>query len=383
MAYNPIDKLFGSKPKEPNTQQYIDANGRLVDEYGDYVDSQEQYIPKEYEKLDPNSLSKLGPSAMEGVTTDPAYKNAQMNALKRLQEVGDKGYTVEEESAMNKIRRDNAQADRGRREAIMASRQARGVGGSGDELAAQMMSNQAANEGNSQEGLDVAANAQRRALAAMAQSGQMAGQMRGQEFGEKSDVARAKDAVNQFNTNNSVRAQFQNNQGQNQFNQQTFQDHVAMAGLKGNATQMRYDQNTDNANRQLAQWQAKNAAREARKRAAFGFAGGAGGAFMGGMAGGPQGAAYGAQAGSSMGQGAGAMFSHGGKVQGNEVVDGDSELNDVIPAHLSADEIVIPRSISHDHKKAGQYVEMVNKLDAGPEDGDLLDRILASINKGK
>lgn len=241
---------FGDKDAPDNSHVYRD-NARYIGEW-------EKSLPTEYEELNPADLAQLGPSAMDGVSTDPALRAAQQKALKRLQEVGDKGYTIEEEAAMNRIQRQNSQADRGRREAILQNMQARGMADSGATLAAQLQSAQAANENDSQQSQDVAAMAQRRALQAMAQSGQMAGQMRGQEFDEQSRIAAARDAVNQFNTTNSVNAQFKNNSGRNNFTQQQFDN-------KGQVISARTGNNVNQANNATANWAADQEAKDAAR----------------------------------------------------------------------------------------------------------------------
>lgn len=351
MGYNISDKLFGSRPKKPDTKKYDNANDEILKDI-------EGYIPEEYQNLSPEELAQLGPSAMEGVSTDPALKAAQMAALKRMQEVSEKGYTVEEEAAIGRMRRDNAQADRGRREAILQNRAARGMGGSGDELAAALSSSQAANEGDNAAALNTAAMAQRRALAAMQESGNMAGRMRGQEFTEKSDIARARDAVNQFNTQNSVRAQFQNNTGVNQFNQNKFENNARVGEIK-------YNDNTNKANRDMEDWAQKDARRRAKAGAIMGMAGAGAGAYFGGPAG--------AQAGQSIGSSAGSFMAHGGEVQGEEIVPHDSIINDVVPVQVSAGEVVIPKSLAQNPKHAAIFTAVTTAED----EEDLITKILS------
>jgi hypothetical protein len=60
--------------------------------------------------------------------------------------------------------------------------------------------------------MDQAANAQRRALQAIQQSGELGGRIRGQDFDEQAQKARARDAIAQFNAGYSQWAQTGNNQ---------------------------------------------------------------------------------------------------------------------------------------------------------------------------
>lgn len=151
-----------------------------------------------------------GPSAMEGITTDPRFAQAQMDALARMQEVGREGMTEEDKLALAQIRQKQGRDAAARQQAILQSMAQRGMGGAGQELAARLSAEQAAADTAAMQGQQVAAEKQRRALEAMMQSGQMAGQMRGQQFGEKSAAAKAKDIMSQFNTQLAAKAQSDN-----------------------------------------------------------------------------------------------------------------------------------------------------------------------------
>jgi hypothetical protein len=139
------------------------------------------------------------PSAFAGITTDPRLKEAQLKALLQMQEMGETGLTASERAALNEVRRDVARADQGRRDSILQNMQARGMGGSGAELAAQLQSSQASAERASQESDRLASMAQQRQLEAIYSAGKLGGDIRRQEFGEQSDVARAQDEINRFN----------------------------------------------------------------------------------------------------------------------------------------------------------------------------------------
>lgn len=142
-------------------------------------------------------------SEMKGISTDPRLKNAQLAALGSLQDIADnKGLTVADKAALNQISSEENARERGQREAILQNAQQRGIGGSGLELAAQLANQQGSATRASQRGFDVAAEAQRRALEAILQSGQLSGQMRSQDFNEQAQIAAAQDAINRFNAAN-------------------------------------------------------------------------------------------------------------------------------------------------------------------------------------
>jgi hypothetical protein len=136
------------------------------------------------------------------ISVDPRLKQAQMSALSKLQQVGEEGLTAEDVAALNDARRTMAREATARDASILQNMAQRGMGGSGQELAARMMASQGSAERGSMEADNQAATAQARALQAMKDSGSLGGQIRTQEFGEQESVARARDAINQFNTQN-------------------------------------------------------------------------------------------------------------------------------------------------------------------------------------
>ena len=141
-----------------------------------------------------------GRSEMEGVSTDPRLREAQMAALAGLQDVANNGgMSATDRARWNTMQSELNQNEQGQRGAIMQDMARRGQAGSGMELAAQLMNQQASAQRASQQGMDVKAQAEQRALEALMNSGNMAGSIRGQEFGEKSAAAQAQDALNRFN----------------------------------------------------------------------------------------------------------------------------------------------------------------------------------------
>jgi len=151
------------------------------------------------EMLETISLDR---SAMENVATDPRLRSAQMNALERLTQQGQEGLTAMDRLALTEISKENERATQARNASTLMNMAQRGMAGSGAELAAQLASNQSAAENAQSRGLNVAAQAQQRALEATMQGANLAGTMQGREFDQQSAVARAKDAINEFNARN-------------------------------------------------------------------------------------------------------------------------------------------------------------------------------------
>ncbi len=185
--------------KVSDAQSYVDLGG--------YAPNTVQGPEKlSYDLADPRlaSLTSLGDSAYSGIETDPRLKQNQDNALSSLDEIiQGGGMNAQDKANIARMQSEVGQADRGRREAIQQNMGARGMGGSGMELLSQLQSSQAATDRASQSGLDIAGLAQSRALDAIAQSGNLSGAMRDQDFGEQSKVAQAKDAIAQFNAANA------------------------------------------------------------------------------------------------------------------------------------------------------------------------------------
>jgi len=128
-----------------------------------------------------------GPSAMAEVYGErlaPEAAAAQRNALRQLQQVSETGYTPEEEAALRRIQAETAATAASQRAATQEAFARRGISGGGAERVAAFQGAQAAANRAAQQGLDVAAQAQRRAFQAMQQTGALGGSMRGQAFEE-------------------------------------------------------------------------------------------------------------------------------------------------------------------------------------------------------
>ena len=157
-------------------------------------DAVDKYGPEAYGVIE-RELG--GPSALEGLNAEtiaPEAAAAQRNALRQLQQVSEKGYTPEEEAAIRQIQSETAATAASQRAATQEAFARRGISGGGAErVAAFQAASQAANRAG-QQGLDVAAQAQKRAFQAMQQTGALGGSMRGQAFEEGRTRAAADEA---------------------------------------------------------------------------------------------------------------------------------------------------------------------------------------------
>ena len=204
-----------------------------------------EYYPELYQQIatiapEMVQAQELGPTAMESVAVDPALRKAQMNALLRLQQVGEEGgMTATDRARLAQIESEQQATLRGQEGAIMQNLATRGMGGGMQEMVARQLAVQAGANRAAQQGLDVKAQAEQRALQAIMQSGQLGGQMAGQEFGQQAQIAAAKDAIARFNAANLQNVGMTNVQARNaaqQANAQMAQNIAAQnVGLKNQA----------------------------------------------------------------------------------------------------------------------------------------------------
>jgi len=141
----------------------------------------------------------LGPSAMEKITPDQALAGKQRLALERLSQISEEGITPIEKAQLDTMLSQVSAEEQAREKAIQRSMAERGMAGSGQELVARLLSSQSAAQRGAEGTRNLAATTYQRALDALSQSGQMAGQLRGQEFQEQSTKASAADVIARFN----------------------------------------------------------------------------------------------------------------------------------------------------------------------------------------
>ncbi len=175
-----------------------------------------QKVIDEFGKIDLPSLQKViaeqeGPSAMEGISTDPESVAAQHAALDALKNVSDSGgLTLTDHANLNRIRNNSAAAASSGRQRIAEDMASRGSLDSGVTLAMQLAGNEGSANRQSQQDMDIAGEAQKRALDAIMQRGTLAGQVRGQDFSEKSRKAEAADLIARYNAEARSKAQYHN-----------------------------------------------------------------------------------------------------------------------------------------------------------------------------
>lgn len=258
-------------------------------------------------------VAQQDPTALANITLDPTQRAAQMAALSKYQQLGQSGYDDTDRAAIAQTMTQSAQQEQSQRGAILQNAQARGMGGSGAELASQLANQQGAANRNSMAGTQIASAGRQRALEALGQGSTLAGNMQQADFARQAQIAQAKDAVSRFNTQNQVDQQQYNNNlvnqarsrnmagrqqiansnvtGQNQFAQQQF-------GNQGQVSQTQYNASTNDINAQMA----ADAERKRKQAAMAGALGSLAGGIIGaGSGGGAAGATAGAGIGNTVG----------------------------------------------------------------------------------
>lgn len=269
-------------------------------------------------------LATEGPSAMGSVTTNPANnaaQQAQLAALSRLSANG--GRSAASDANLASIQANENANAKGQRDAIMQSAAARGQGGSGASLLAQLQGAQSSTDRQSAEDLGVAGQQASTAIGAGQAAAGIGANMENQQFGEGAAKAQAADSIARFNAgqqqavNDATASAKNSSQTMNNFQmpQQTYSDQAQKAGGQAGAYEAGTNYYSNQAN--IAAQQQGNVAGNVVK---------AGTAVL------PYAAA--------------STASTGGKIPGVPVVPGDSTLNDIVPLKTSAGEVVVPRSLA-------------------------------------
>ena len=146
-------------------------------------------------------------NAMAGIQTDPRLQQAQMNALNTMSQMGQQGLTPTDMAALNSSNRAVAGANQANQQSILQSLAQRGASGGGLELATRLQAAQGAADQAGQNSNNIMSQAQQRMLQAVAQEGQLGGQMQAQQFGQQSQQAQAANAIANFNAQQAAAAQ--------------------------------------------------------------------------------------------------------------------------------------------------------------------------------
>jgi hypothetical protein len=152
--------------------------------------------------IDPALLASVPglESAFNNISTDPRFTQAQYESLGGLDSlIAGGGMTDMDKLNFQRAQNAAAQASAQQQAGITRDMAERGIAGGGAELAQRLASAQGAANRSSDAAQDMAATAQQRALQALISRGSMAGDMQAQDFGQKSAMATARDAIARWN----------------------------------------------------------------------------------------------------------------------------------------------------------------------------------------
>lgn len=327
------------------------------------------------------------------VSTDPRFKDAQMQALQQIQQRATSGLTAGDRAALNQARLQSQGDTQSKIAQIQQQAAQRGQAGMGSDLAAQLSAAQGGANIESANADRLAMQSQNAAEQAAAQLGQMGSQMQQQQFGQEYQKASAADEMNRFNVQNQLAQQQRNvgaaNQAQagNLANLQSINNANVSGQNQENAAQLQRQMQQWNANTGLAamksgaQFNAGNynygldkGDAQSKQNLIGGIGGMAGnliGAFSSGGSGGSSASGDGSDASLSPSELASRQsergfsqggqvhnYKNGGHVPGQANVPGDSPKNDTVKAMLSPGELVIPRSLA-DSKLGRELLKLI------------------------
>lgn len=191
-------------------------------------------VPPEFAALAPE---QMGPSAYAGVRPDAEAVAAQKAALAGLADLSDDGYGLDDRAAQTEALSRSSRAVAAQQQALRESLAARGQLGGGAELTLSLRNQQDAANRASNVGLQTAAEAQRRRYRAILDRGNLGGQVRGQDYAEKSRAASAADSIAEFN----ARMRQDAARYAQQMQQQTYQNRLGRIDRKAGVTRDRAD----------------------------------------------------------------------------------------------------------------------------------------------
>jgi hypothetical protein len=191
-----IGGIVGNIASSGDRRRAQEAMNAAFREMQEYPHSPDEAFQKILSKLD--DVGVLTPQLEQEITLAapkvaeiqeaPELRKAQMTALELLGQRATTGMTTEDRARLAEIQLQQARETEAKRQQILQSYQQRGLGGAGSEIAAQLQAASAGSAQAAEQGLQLAAQAQRSALEAAREYGGLGGQIRGQEF----DIARAK-----------------------------------------------------------------------------------------------------------------------------------------------------------------------------------------------
>lgn len=181
-------------------------------------------------------------------------REAQMNALRQLQQISSGGLRPEDRFALSQIEQQTARENQAAQNDVIRNLAQRGQAGGGAELAARLQASQAGANQLSNQGLQVGALASQRALEALANTGSLAGNLRSQDYNAASRNADIANEMERFNIQNQLNVQQRNINARNAAQEKNLD--VAQGLLNKNTDQTNQELLRQNQAK-VADWQNK------------------------------------------------------------------------------------------------------------------------------
>lgn len=216
------------------------------------VELQKYSTPEALAYLGNFTPEELQATGLPAGVINQAMRNKQLQALGGVEELSQTGLSAIDRAALSEIQNEIAMQERGQRESILQNMAQRGLSGSGQELAAQLQSSQAASQLASQQGLQQAAQAQRARVDALSNLSNMATGIESTDFQRQAQKAQAQDVINQFNVQNRNVAGLRNLQTQQDLANMNVQERNRIAQANADLANQQIMQNQ--VNRPLAQY---------------------------------------------------------------------------------------------------------------------------------
>ena len=170
----------------------------------------EEFLLQSPELVGLLDAEELGDSAFDKLQEDEGLRQAQMDALRRLQEEGEVGITPEERAQRNAMLRESAAQNQAQQKQILQSMAQRGNLDSGASLIAQLQANAQQGADARRQSEQMAADVAGRRRQALMQAGSMAGGMSAEDFRRQATAASAQDEIARFNAAQRANVQQQN-----------------------------------------------------------------------------------------------------------------------------------------------------------------------------
>lgn len=145
---------------------------------------------------------QLGDTALADIQLDPTYKEAQMDALRQLQTMGEEGLGLEDRIAFDQMMRDVESSEQSRQKGLLQAMAQRGTLDSGASLIQQLQSSGDATQRAQQQAEALALQAAQGRRDAIAQAAQQARGMESAEYGRGRDLGSARDEIERANLRN-------------------------------------------------------------------------------------------------------------------------------------------------------------------------------------